>query len=83
GALIDSPGVRDFHLEQIPAGELADGFREFRASLGECRFNNCQHMSEPGCAVAAAAENGTISRRRLQNYRQLHVTHTRNHQHDQ
>ncbi|MGB5306432.1 MAG: ribosome small subunit-dependent GTPase A [Gammaproteobacteria bacterium] len=83
GALIDSPGVRDFHLEQIPAGKLADGFREFRARLGECRFNNCQHMSEPGCAVAAAAENGTISRRRLQNYRQLHVTHTRNHQHDQ
>ena len=73
GALIDSPGVRDFHLRQTTAEELAEGFREFRAYLGACRFNDCRHLSEPGCAVALAADTGAISRRRLANYRQLHL----------
>ncbi|MGB5425644.1 MAG: ribosome small subunit-dependent GTPase A, partial [Gammaproteobacteria bacterium] len=43
GRLIDSPGVRDFHLARVPDEELGYGFREFRPYLGQCRFNNCRH----------------------------------------
>jgi len=82
GALIDSPGVRDFHLGRTSAAELADGFREFRAYLGKCRFHNCRHLSEPGCAVAFAADNGAISYRRLANYRQLHLVHSQKNPYD-
>jgi ribosome biogenesis GTPase len=71
GNLIDSPGVRDFTLSDIPVEELARGFREFETFLGHCRFHNCRHLSEPGCAVQDAARGGLISERRLQNYREL------------
>lgn len=71
GNLIDSPGVRDFTLSDIPVAELAKGFREFDAYLGQCRFHNCRHLSEPGCAVQDAVRGGLISERRLQNYREL------------
>ena len=71
GNLIDSPGVRDFTLSDVPVEELARGFREFGDYLGQCRFHNCRHLSEPGCAVQDAARGGMISERRLQNYREL------------
>jgi ribosome biogenesis GTPase len=71
GDLIDSPGVRDFHLGQVDPDALAAGFREFRPHLGHCRFNNCRHVSEPDCAVIAAAGKGAISPRRLESYRRL------------
>ncbi len=71
GDLIDSPGVRDFHLGQVDPDALAAGFREFRPHLGHCRFNNCRHVSEPDCAVIAAVEDGSISARRLESYRRL------------
>ena len=71
GNLIDSPGVRDFTLSDIPVAELARGFREFDAYLGQCRFHNCRHLSEPGCAIQDAARGGLISEKRLQNYREL------------
>jgi ribosome biogenesis GTPase len=71
GDLIDSPGVRDFGLCTVPVDELARGFREFRAYLGQCRFHNCRHVSEPGCAIQDAARNGVINERRLENYREL------------
>jgi ribosome biogenesis GTPase len=73
GKLIDSPGVRDFRLGHAPPGELESGFKEFRNYLGQCRFHNCRHLSEPGCAVVIAAQQGRISRRRLESYRQLVV----------
>jgi ribosome biogenesis GTPase len=73
GMLIDSPGVRDFRLGNAPPGELESGFREFRNYLGQCKFHNCRHLSEPGCAVAGAVQQERISPRRLQSYRQLLV----------
>ena len=71
GHLIDSPGVRDFHLGKVDANELGNGFREFRPYLGQCRFNDCRHLSEPGCAIQAAVAEGNILERRMQSYRQL------------
>lgn len=71
GDLIDSPGVRDFRLGQVDPGALAAGFREFRRHLGKCRFNDCRHVTEPDCAVIAAAARGEISDRRLESYRRL------------
>jgi ribosome biogenesis GTPase len=73
GKLIDSPGVRDFRLGPVDTGQLEQGFREFRDSLGQCKFHNCRHMSEPGCALASAAQQNRISPRRLKSYRQLVV----------
>jgi ribosome biogenesis GTPase len=71
GHLIDSPGVRDFHLGKVADSELGNGFREFRPYLGQCRFNDCRHLSEPGCAIQAAVAEGNILERRMQSYRQL------------
>jgi ribosome biogenesis GTPase len=71
GNLIDSPGVRDFRLELTEAVELAQGFREFRPFIGQCRFHNCRHVNEPDCALVAAASRGDISERRLESYRNL------------
>jgi ribosome biogenesis GTPase len=71
GKLIDSPGVRDFRLGRVTQGELARGFREFHPWAGHCKFHNCRHLGEPGCALAAAAGDGRISERRLESYRQL------------
>jgi ribosome biogenesis GTPase len=74
GDLIDSPGVRDFSLCPVPAEQLARGFIEFQPYLGHCRFHNCRHLSEPGCAVQAAARDGAITTQRLGNYRELVAT---------
>lgn len=71
GALIDSPGVRDFSPGPTPQRELAQGFVELRALAPECRFHNCTHTVEPGCAVKAALEQGRINPRRYESYRTL------------
>lgn len=71
GHLIDSPGVRDFRLGEVSAAELGGGFREFGPYLGQCRFNDCRHVSEPGCAVLEALAAGKISARRMESYRRL------------
>ena len=68
GELIDSPGVRDFSLGKVRPAELASGFREIAAHGEHCRFHNCTHSVEPGCAVKAAVESGEISQRRYRNY---------------
>lgn len=71
GDLIDSPGVRDF----APAIELlrqpAHGFREFVPLIASCRFQDCRHLREPGCAIQAAVASGHISERRYESYRRL------------
>lgn len=71
GDLIDSPGVRDFALCALPAQDLARSFVEFRPFLGQCRFHNCRHLKEPGCAVQAAAREGLVSAQRLMSYQTL------------
>ena len=71
GDLIDSPGVRDFQLWQATTEDLQRGFRELHAYQGQCRFLDCRHNGEPGCAVAAAADRNDINTRRLASYRTL------------
>ncbi len=68
GAVIDSPGIREFGLWAIEPHQVATGFREFRPLAEACRFRDCLHHNEPGCAVRAAVEDGRISRRRYESY---------------
>jgi len=68
GQLIDSPGVRRFSLWHLPPEAIAAGFAEIRPLLGQCRFRDCRHLQEPGCALHAAVEAGDISERRFQSY---------------
>lgn len=73
GDLIDSPGVRSFGLSDIGPVELEQGFVEFRPLLGRCRFSNCSHTVEPGCALIEAVAQGSVDARRLDSFRQLRV----------
>jgi len=70
-ALIDSPGMQEFGLSHLTLPELARAYVEFGPYLGTCRFADCRHCGEPGCAVAAAADREEISTRRLELYRRL------------
>lgn len=69
GAVIDSPGVRDYAPALQTAAEVIRGFREIEAAGHDCRFANCRHLREPGCAVKSAVEDGAISARRYESYR--------------
>jgi ribosome biogenesis GTPase len=71
GFLIDSPGIGEFTLDAMPAIELAALFVEMRGPARQCRFSDCRHLSEPGCAVRAAAEAGTIAPSRYESYREI------------
>jgi len=71
GKLIDSPGVWEYGLWEMDASELENGFREFAPALGHCKFRNCRHAGEPGCAVANAVSEGEIMEWRYQSYRRL------------
>jgi len=70
GAVIDSPGVRDY-APALQPGEVVAGYREIAAAGQYCRFANCRHLREPGCAVKEAVDQGTISQRRYDSYRHL------------
>jgi ribosome biogenesis GTPase len=69
--LIDTPGMRTFGLWGIEPRHLERCFAELRGLLGRCRFADCRHESEPGCAIRAAADEGRISRRRFESYHKL------------
>ena len=69
--LIDSPGMQEFGLHHINGADLAWGFVEFHPYLGQCRFSNCHHTGEPGCALDSASKTGEINPRRLVFYRKL------------
>lgn len=71
GALIDSPGIREFGLWHLSREEVEAGFSELRALLGSCKFRDCRHQQEPGCAVLAAVEAGGIAVQRLDSYRHI------------
>ena len=71
GSLIDSPGIREFGLWHMTREEVEQGFREFRELLGSCKFRDCQHEREPGCAILAALEAGAITSSRLESYRHI------------
>lgn len=74
GALIDTPGVRSFELGAIRLSDLDRGFPDIAPYLGRCRFSDCRHQVEPGCALRDAVECGAIAPRRLDSYRQLRAT---------
>ena len=67
-AVIDSPGFQEFGLHHIAPTELAKWMPDIAAHIADCRFYNCTHRQEPGCAVQAAAERGEISAMRLSLY---------------
>lgn len=68
GWVADTPGLRQVELWQIPAAVIADCFPEFRPHLANCKFNDCQHRGEPGCAVHAAVDAGLVDARRYRSY---------------
>jgi len=69
--IIDSPGLQEFGLSHVNEMDIAHAFVEFRPYLGHCRFSNCRHLVEPGCAVLEAATAGKIDRRRLGTFHKL------------
>ncbi|KZY75317.1 ribosome biogenesis GTPase RsgA, partial [Oleiphilus sp. HI0067] len=71
GRLVDSPGIREFGLWHITEAELLEGFTEFRPFIGYCKFRDCKHEQEPGCAIQQALEEGKISETRMQSYRHI------------
>lgn len=71
GHLIDSPGIREFGLWHMTPEAILNGFIEFRPFIHQCKFRNCQHQREPGCAIRQANENGQISDYRFASYLDL------------
>jgi len=71
GAVVDTPGLREVGIWGLDASDLDRCFREFLPYLGECRFGDCSHTVEPGCAVLAAVTEGVVSAERYDSYRRL------------
>ena len=65
GKLIDSPGLQEFGLHHLERTELLQYFPDLRHLAGQCRFHNCSHRAEPGCALKAAADSGAVRAERL------------------
>jgi len=68
GSIIDTPGIRELGVIDIEQQELSHFFPEMRSRLNQCRFNNCRHINEPGCAVLEALEEGNIEPSRYESY---------------
>ncbi|UEG53281.1 ribosome small subunit-dependent GTPase A [Mucilaginibacter daejeonensis] len=68
GDIIDTPGIRELGVIDIEQQELSHFFPEMRERMHDCRFNNCRHINEPGCAVLEALENGEIEPSRYDSY---------------
>lgn len=68
GAVIDSPGIRELAVNQYNAEQIAQGFVEFATYLGQCKYRNCRHKNEPGCALLKALNDEKICQQRWQAY---------------
>ena len=68
GFIIDTPGIRELGVIDIEKQELSHFFPEMRSRMNQCRFNNCRHINEPGCAVLEALEEGEIELSRYESY---------------
>jgi ribosome biogenesis GTPase / thiamine phosphate phosphatase len=66
--LIDSPGIKELGLAEMAPSEISHYFPEMRELLNECRFHNCLHVNEPGCAVKDAVESGQVAISRFESY---------------
>lgn len=71
GRLVDSPGIREFGLWHITEDQLIDGFVDIRNLIGYCRFRNCRHQGEPGCALDEAVRKGTLSPQRRNSFERI------------
>ncbi|GLX82063.1 small ribosomal subunit biogenesis GTPase RsgA [Thalassotalea eurytherma] len=71
GDLIDSPGIREFGLWHMTPDQVCDGFIEFEDFLGTCKFRDCKHKSDPGCALVQAVEEGKIHPERLASFQRI------------
>lgn len=74
GNLIDSPGIREFGLWHLEPDEVTWCYKEFRPWLGRCKFRDCKHGDDPGCALHHAVEIGEISEERFDNYHKILVS---------
>jgi ribosome biogenesis GTPase len=74
-AIIDTPGFQSFGLFHLTEDQIGEAMLEFRPFLGTCKFNDCAHLSEPGCTVVGAAKRGEISQARLSFYQVLIEQH--------
>ena len=72
GAVIDSPGVRDYAPAIDTPADVPHGFREIRSAARHCRFADCAHLREPDCKVIEAVSHGSISARRYESYRRMY-----------
>lgn len=72
GAIIDTPGIRELGIIDISKQELSGYFPEMRAVQGNCKYNNCTHLIEPGCAVKEAVREGSISEERYISYAKIY-----------
>ena len=68
GFIIDTPGIKEFGLVNMDKYEVSHYFPEMRRYLGQCKFNNCLHINEPGCKVLQALESGEITQSRYKSY---------------
>ena len=69
--LIDTPGIKGFGIVNMKADEVGNYFPEFKKLKPTCKFHNCLHQSEPGCAVISAFDAGEVSETRYKNYLQI------------
>ncbi len=69
--IIDTPGINEFGVNEVEDNELAHYFPEMRALLGQCKFNNCMHLNEPGCAVIQAVKDSKIALPRYESYKSI------------
>jgi ribosome biogenesis GTPase len=72
GNIIDTPGIKELRLWDVSADELVGYFAEMADLASQCRFRDCTHVGEPGCAILAAVDAGTISRARHEGYARIH-----------
>jgi ribosome biogenesis GTPase len=68
GNIIDTPGIKEFGIVDFNESEISHYFKEMRPYITKCRFNNCKHLNEPGCAVKEAVGNGEIAQERFESY---------------
>jgi ribosome biogenesis GTPase / thiamine phosphate phosphatase len=71
GYVIDTPGLREIGVWELPSRSLDDCFPELRGLRDECRFADCRHVAEPDCAVRAAVDRGDLSDQRYDSYLRL------------
>jgi ribosome biogenesis GTPase len=76
GSVIDSPGVREFAMWHLENEQILEGFIEFRPFITQCKFRDCKHLNDPGCALKQAIKDGLVSDARYQSYLKILQTVT-------